>query len=123
MADATRTSKRPRTANPEGAEHSALVAVPAAASDAPPPRSSLPSPSLLLEGGHTALVLGLAFSHDGSTLATCSKDKTVCACATRARARAAARTHAATLLSTPTNNTHSAKTQPCGTTAAAAPTR
>ena len=79
MDDAAEHSdERPAKRQARSAE-TALIALPDAPAAAP--RSSLPSPTLVLEKGHTALILGLAFSPDGRTLATCSKDKTVGSCA------------------------------------------
>lgn len=81
--DGARPSKLSRTSD---AGSVALITVP---SDAPAQRrSALSAPSMLLEKAHTHLVTGLAFSPDGRTLATSSKDKTICASSRRRRAPA-----------------------------------
>ena len=75
QVDDHRQLKRPRTL--DGADQTALITLPSAGAESS--SHSLASPTMLLEKAHTGLVLGLAFSPDGCTLATCSKDRTVCA--------------------------------------------
>ena len=57
----------------------ALTVVPeGGAAEAPPRRRSLlDAPSVALEQGHGSVVTGVAFSCDGTRLASCSRDRSV----------------------------------------------
>jgi hypothetical protein len=77
---ATILMERPsKLARSSSASDSTAIVVSAPGEGKAATSSSLEAPSMLLEKGHTALILSLAFSFDGRNLATCSKDATICA--------------------------------------------